>query len=369
MTWVQWIPLFASLLVAMGAGVMVGAYYMGRQARRAVTLMDNLLLQAQAHEDDPLTFVPNSLQVLEQAGLAYGKVRLRWFGQVTVFEVGGARLAGEPECDTWVVGQGDIEAQIVLCPQKGLRGEQHVLYSMIQRLWMRLLSSQINGRLAQLHLAEQQLRRYELFYKHDLKNLAQFMNLLSAQLKQCETADKALELVTRLKKLLPALEQRADRILKHLDHKQQSGWQAVEVVSLADIVRMVATSMDLPVAVDGDSQVPIVVRPMEQGLQNVLENFRDHLGLGEVLVSIRSDEHGVRMVLTSLRMLGGLDDRKKARMFEPFWTTSESGMGLGLYIARQSIQAACGGTLDAILLDAETGQWGFEIRCPHLQMA
>ncbi len=362
----QTMLVIAAFMVVLGLGLLLAAYYMGRQARRALTLMDELLRLAQKHEDDPLLFIPGTLRVLEQAGMGYGRIELRWFGERTQFEAGGRAVMDEADCLVRTIGQVEIEARLMMCPRRGLKGEQGVLYAMIQQLWLRLLCSQVSGRLAQLHLSEQRLRRYELFYKHDLKNLAQFMGLLSAQLRHDVSEQKARALVRRLQKVLPALERRAGRILAHLENKQQGGWQGVEVVSLAERLRLVAYELELEVDIEGDVRLAVVESAMTQGLQNVLENFRHHQHDRRVKVMIRETDGGVEMTLTGRGMTGGLDARRRARMFEPFWSNSESGMGLGLYIARQSVQQACGGTLEAVVLDEDTGQWGFRIRCPKV---
>jgi signal transduction histidine kinase len=241
-----------------------------------------------------------------------------------------------------------------------------MLYTVLKRLWLELLSAQVNGRLAQLHLSQQRLQRYELFYKHDLKNLAQFLSLLSAQLRRVGSEQQAQALVVRLNRLLPALEQRAGRILKHLSSRERSGWEALEVVDLAQRIYLVAQELELPVTICGSAHLAVEEAAFEQGLQGVLENFRHHQYGGEVQVSIRTVPGKVEIIFTSERMTG-LDEKRRVRMFEPFWTTSESGMGLGLYIARQSFQQACGGQLEAVVLDEEAGQWGFRVSCPRVE--
>ncbi len=353
------------LMVLTGGVLFVAALYVHLQASRLSNLIQQLLLISRSHEGDPLRFIPLSLDLLEHARVVdRAFVELQWFGQHLTFGQSTSDGQADESCRHHAIESDEIVLRAIICPRRKLRGEQVSIFELIANLWLELLSSQVNDRLAQIHFSEQQLKRYELFYKHDLKNLAQFMHLLSGQMRRCDTPDCSHALLERLKKVLPDLEERASRILQHLGKKSSDEWSGVEGISLAQLVKMEGRALDLPVEVRGDAEVFVESVTFQHGLRNVMENFKHHPGTRHVRALIETTPQKVILRLTSDALTGRLSEMERARMFEPFWTTSKSGMGLGLYIARQNFHKACRARLDVEQLD--DNHWAFVIVCPRL---
>ena len=83
----------------------------------------------------------------------------------------------------------------------------------------------------------------------------------------------------------------------------------------------------------------------------MVEFDRDHLRQITVNLLENAKNHGKLPIVISYRTLAGaltldicdqgdgLDDELQRRIFEPFFTGSDEGTGLGLYISRQLCQA------------------------------
>lgn len=352
----------SAIFVVAGITVLLVAYYLRMRTREAERIIQALLELGSQHEDDPVGFLEPSLAWLKRAGVQRAHVQLNWFGQALHFGDVIEHDGTEQGCDTHQIGSGEIEAHVLLCHSPRLRGERLTMHHVVVQLWLRLLTSQINGRLAQVHLSQQQMRRYEMFYKHDLKNLVQFLTLLHTQINTCHDDECSKRLVERLRSVLPSLEHRAQRILRFLTQKTGTDWEGIEAIDLRDQLHAMAQMLELKINVRGDAQVHVLEGPFEQGLQSVLENFLQHRSEGEVQADIEEREDGVVVRLRAPAMKKPLSPEEKARMFEPFWTTSESGLGLGLYLARQNFARACHGRLDAV--NMPDGGWAFELVCP-----
>jgi C4-dicarboxylate-specific signal transduction histidine kinase len=76
--------------------------------------------------------------------------------------------------------------------------------------------------------------------------------------------------------------------------------------------------------------------------KNILGNYRDHpIGDCPLRIEINENNEGVQVRINSC--LQKEDARLKSeRMFEPFWTTSKSGMGLGLFLTRELLKQVGG---------------------------
>ena len=90
---------------------------------------------------------------------------------------------------------------------------------------------------------------------------------------------------------------------------------------------------------------------IEQVITNLVKNALDatrDLSVEQRRVTLRTEMNAERMLQVSVIDAGkGIADGRLAHIFEPFYTTKQSGMGLGLSISRAIIEAH-GGRLDAV---------------------
>jgi signal transduction histidine kinase len=116
---------------------------------------------------------------------------------------------------------------------------------------------------------------------------------------------------------------------------------AAEVEQRGLIVRL-ALAADLPVMADRVQ--------LQQVLFNLIMNAADamhHLDPRHRLLSVTSGTSDQGLVFVSVQDNGtGIDDATKARIFDAFFTTKSTGMGMGLAICKSIIEAH-GGTLTA----------------------
>ena len=79
---------------------------------------------------------------------------------------------------------------------------------------------------------------------------------------------------------------------------------------------------------------------------------------GELFVRTRNTEDGVQVTVEDSGL--GLDPNAMQKIFEPFYTTKDSGMGMGLSICR-SIVESHGGRLWATAKDAPGATFHFAL--------
>jgi two-component system NtrC family sensor kinase len=143
-----------------------------------------------------------------------------------------------------------------------------------------------------------------------------------------------------------------------------------------DVNRLVRDTVDLmrPAAAGAGVEIALVLEPdlvplrghpeqLQQVILNLVVNAVDATpGGGRVSVATR--EAGGALVLEVVDTGHGIPDAQRKEIFEPFFSTKESGRGtgLGLYIASQIVQEHRG----AIEVDSEEGHGtAMRVILPH----
>ncbi len=150
---------------------------------------------------------------------------------------------------------------------------------------------------------------------------------------------------------------RAKDILERLRDFVSRGTLSTTPTDLGALTRKVvvlseddARAHGVAVRLDADPVPPITVDALqlEQALINVINNAIDaaaeaRRGPGRVAVRIAPAGNGVRIEIDDNGL--GVSDTVAKHLFEPFMTTKQDGMGLGLALSRELV-AAHGGSID-----------------------
>jgi len=206
------------------------------------------------------------------------------------------------------------------------------------------------------------LHRLSAFCLHDLKNLANRLGVVvqnaAAHRPDPAFQASAMQIVTSTVEKMNALMTKLSRL------PRKSG--ASEWVDVRELVAETVGSFDVgcPVKVKvGGEAVPLVKVPrgeLQQVLLNLLLNAQQaqqaqSAGNGEIRVETREVEGSV--VVTVTDQGPGIPSHQLRTLFEPFRTTKDGGLGIGLYECRRIIEAQRG----KIRFDSEPGR-GTEVR-------
>ena len=142
-----------------------------------------------------------------------------------------------------------------------------------------------------------------------------------------------------------------------------------QIATAQDLVAASFGSLKVRLQVEAEKDVELFGFPNEfsQVLINILSNARQAIqesGLqgGEIHISL--DQVGDKGRIRVRDTGGGIPAGALGRVFEPFFTTRESGSGIGLYMSKQIIEGSMNGSLKARNVD---GGAEFEILLPCSQ--
>jgi hypothetical protein len=363
------IDLYDAAIAMVVAGLSVGLTmfwlrYLSRQHRRR---MDQLLALREALHDDLLGTLVLHQKTLADLGLRSLDWRGNWYGS-PVFTRLGAKiplnlhdggpvlaLQGERISDRVLRQRFDyddisLEFRIGL---KGLRGERHLFAVQAAEVLFAMIQGALAARQLALVAAASQRARVGVFLQHDMRNLAQWVQLVAEDFGSAKNDAELLARAKRLKKNAAMATNRAERMSQALLNPV---WQAsasapleahvasgLESLDLADHILQAAELHQVNVELVGAAQLDWDSHALAAVLDNVLGNVsslsRERMTPASCRIVISQDAGNtlVSMETKHLRLEIPLE-----KLFEPWSSSGPVNKGLGMYQARKQAQAAGG---------------------------
>ena len=333
----------AWLLVSVGLMLLLAAWavwHRGQRIRRCIAEL--LALPTDMH---PLRWPEKAHPILGRAGVAGIDWDGVWFGDAVCGHWGPPTEAHWPS-QTLHAGP---DCQITLRWADVARtDEARALTLAVVDVFAQTWLSRMRERTQAVAVALAQRAHVQLYWQHDMRNLAQWVGLLAEEFSTA-TPDQLPRLAQRLQRQAPLLQARAQKLLaateapaenltkdtpladaRHLlDNAAELAGLALEVHAMAEAPKLPALPLDAPQA-----------EALERALDNIFSNIaRDSTA-----------RHNATPMSCECRVQDGalharLHTPKLAtpwprRAFEPL--KSSTGSGMGLYQARRSLRDAQG---------------------------
>lgn len=331
---IEQVYLYLILVGATIGTVLATLWYKARKAGRL-----NLALIRQNEQDafDAPSFLAGAWMLLAQSGLRGLSWRLDWFGVVTQGK--GGQPKGRPTLRNITVGEMSVAVTFY---QHDGRGEQRYFEETLIETFMLLLRMDMLIKAGTTDAALSHMSRLNLFLQHDMKNIAQFIQLMADQLASVPEG-KEQNVLNYLRVATPLIRHRADRIVRTLT----VGVDPVEAsrrLPLRPLLEQICGLYGLPCTITGDADVEVAGSALETVLDNILKNYQD-LGqrdnIADLHMQIAITERGGLADIT-LQAPAAAPVAALERLFEPFWSSTPAGLGVGLYQARHLMESQGG---------------------------
>lgn len=326
------------LLIVIGTTIGVVVTYLWRQARTASDNNLALIRLNEEHKFDAPEFLRHAWPLLKSAGLVGIRWEFDWFGIRIQAEEGVHQ--GKPVVQEITIG----EMRLNITFFQNHRGEKKYFDATLIETFLLLLRSDMWIKAGAIDATLAQMSKLTLFLQHDMKNVAQFIQLMADQLTDVP-AGKEIQVLNYLRTAAPLMRQRADRIVQTLTLAQAQE-ETNGTVELNELIDSLINLYQLHAQVSGTAQMSVAKTSLEGALENILKNYSDlylRLGGAKPLVKITISENPKDVIVTiSSEDTPAMPQIE--RLFEPFWSMSPNGLGIGLYQARHLLES-CGGTL------------------------
>ena len=341
------------ILVGLTIGaVMAALWYKSRLASRRNLAL--IRMNEQCAFDVPV-FLSQAWTLLSQSGLRGIEWRLSWFGVASE----GRGGVGRGRVQQRTVEVGEMRLDIDFWQHEG-RGEQRYFEETLIETFMLLVRMDMLIKAGTTDAALSHMARLNLFLQHDMKNIAQFIGLMADQLAMVAPG-KEQRVLDYLRLATPLIRHRADRVVRTLTVGVDPVVPAAPV-ALRSLLAQLCALYQLPCEIEGDAVVHGAATALETVFDNIIKNYHDvaqRERITDLVLHIAIDD-GEPVAIT-LRAPGAPPVTALERLFEPFWSSAPSGLGIGLYQARHVIESQ-GGTLEASQPPGDV--LSFRVTCP-----
>lgn len=331
----------ASVLVLVGLTIFLIIFYLTRQTKLLKNSIIGLYQLNHQLKFDVLCFIEHAWVILEKSGFANVSGQIVWYGEtknIALGKLGKGKVFKEIKIE-----EGDISVQLSLQFKEKVTGEKKLIADIIYRTYATLVFSNVVNKNMQFVLSKQRLERFQLFVQHDVKNIAQFISLLNHQVAQAETVESKIKLIDRLKTLLPSQTEKANKVIECMKVGKVK-FDDIEQLNLKTLLLDCAETKELHLLVEGEASTFLSKLMLQQVFSELLDNFKVHTLSSKKTNCIRAKISTVEHQIF-IRLSAEVNQQLiifPERLFEPFWTTSESGMGLGMFIVREMLKQMAG---------------------------
>jgi len=241
-------------------------------------------------------------------------------------------------------------------------GERYFLNSIVLEILIILIEMNILLKINVIHEALYKFSRLQTFLIHDVKNLSQFIDTLSYNVRHLETAENKERFLNYLRETLPVISRSGAKIISLMEMQKGTDVDSSPAVKidLRLLLENLAKHYQLSCTINGDASITAEEHMVISIFDNLLKNIYDK-SLQESGVTCRINIIHTGNIIKVIIRDTGTFKADRNRLFEPFYSTKKDGLGIGLYQARNIAYSMKG---DIRILPETTGT-AFEITLPE----
>ena len=327
-------------LIVVGATMLGVMLALWRRARRTARIGLELIRLNERQGFDTVALLRAAWPLLARAGVEGLSWQLDWFGTRLQESAGNTRTPGNARR----LEAGELSLAVTFHHPRH-RGEARFFSEGVEEIFLLLLRADLWIKAGTLDATFAQTARLTLFAQHDMKNIAQYIQLSADQLQTLAPGEEG-RLMERLRQSLPLMRQRAERVVRTLMLREAPGG-AARTFDLGEEITRLCRLYALPVQITGAARAQAPENALDAILDNLLKNYADiarrKAGEPQLRVTLGAAPPAVEATFEDRR---GTPMLHPERLFEPFWSEDANGLGIGLYQARALARAA-GGELTA----------------------
>jgi len=315
-------------LIFAGLVIIAVVFQLKRTSSNFLRVLTEIIKMNEMNEYDPVKFIENLPPLINKLGIkAYSYY---FFFLDTEYQKTAEHT--KSSIKKFVYAQ-DFTVYVEISPGK-LRYERAYLGKLLVETVFLLLKIDVNLHLRAANKALMEFSKINAFLSHDIKNLAQFINIMDHNLSNALSETEKDKMIGYLKSTTPSLRMRADRVLYALAENAKAYLPEKDMLAPCEIARNIANILNVEIECTGEE---IEIYNERKGLiiifENIIKNYYDKsISEPGIRLSMKVEDTNEAVLITFTDNGSPLINPEK--IFEPFFSEKKGGLGIGLYHCR-----------------------------------
>jgi hypothetical protein len=333
-------------LIAAGSAMSILLIYLRHLTNKAFKIILLLIDKNEACDYDLAKFLPEARDLLKDVNIDDIFYDIAYAGN---------RIEKKNETDKSGITRNhertDYAIHIGIVP-KNPKGERKYISLIVFQTLFLLVEMDVLIRMKAVNEAFHNFSRLQTFVLHDVKNVTQFIQTMLFNVKKIRGVEREHTFIEYLRKSAPALSLRATRIVGMLQvgtasSDEESDREEIKVRILLDgLLKLYQIKGEVTGYAVLYEQEHKIIAIFDSIMKNIQEKSLQESDI-KCFIYVRDEEDRIVVLIQDT----GSPVQNKERIFEPFYTTKKTGLGIGMFQAKHLVESL-GGTIKVENTDA-----------------
>lgn len=235
----------------------------------------------------------------------------------------------------------DYKVEFILIPKinRGEHKEKNQIFFQTIKL---LIQENLIIKTKSIDKSFENISKFHTFILHDTKNISQFFNTLSYNLDNADTPEKKDKLIEYLKVSTKILNNKSNKVLKLLElNSEENIILDQKQINLREFIQDIVDIYQLTIKVSGEIFITQSDTLLYMVFENIIKNFADKKLKERSIKGYITIEETSEHITIKFEDTGSKIENLE-KIFEPFYTTKNGGLGIGLYKVKSLLKSING---------------------------
>lgn len=224
----------------------------------------------------------------------------------------------------------EYSVELLLLPSV-YQGENKEKYNIFIKILIILIKTNLLLKTKSVDKSFLNISKYHTFILHDMKNISQFFTTLQYNIDKTNTEEEKERLFNYLKSSVDFMNDKIPNVLTILEQNNaESLYEEKSIINLKTLLKKIIFLYDINIQIEGEEKIIENELLIQLVFENMIKNIVDKTQKEPKIkakISIYKEKEEIIVTFCD----SGSKIKNINKIFEPFYTTKNNGLGIGLY--------------------------------------